>query len=227
MTEQDKVAFGDYVDFFNDIMQMAPEARITAYLTKINNNPVLVTHAKKAGMSHISVFAKNPYNNNNIESISYVRATIDNQHCCYVSSFWTHRDFQRQGYGTFLMNILKCESKKRGMDNIHGQIGIFDEITDVPQDLIEQEDDIFLAQHKVLINIYKKLGFNIIDRSYSFEDQTTGETLREEAYEFEAKVADLPKIPQTYPDGFMETTINAGKIIPHPIIKTSKPAPVQ
>ncbi len=227
ITINDKEIFSRYRQYIDGVTAAHPEVKLTAFLDKINGRPVMVVNQKKLGMNKIFIVGTNYMSDNsNLALISEITAMLDNSGKCFVESYVTTPAYQNQGYGSYLMNIVKQACKDNGTQEIYGQVSPFDDLAEIPQQYLEMAGyDEFAAHELFLQDHYKNRGFEVETIYTPHTHHRTGQTTYSKYVKFSGQCQNLQST-KAYPDEFLDIKANNHRIVNYyEIMTTPTPQP--
>ena len=219
MTE--KEIFECYKSHFEKIVELygTGKPRLTAYFDIYKeqqpdgstiNRPIMVTNLITMGSNLITICSVDYLKGSDrVIDIASIKARLDNG---FIDTYGTNYNYQRKGYGKYLMNIVKNESKLRGSECVYGHISTYDDMHIAPEYYYKANLAPLEAGKLYLIHHYRGLGFDITDNNNHnllVEDQ---DVTLDRAFDFYQQTSKM-QTTQTYPDAWFDIANNGGKII--------------
>ena len=234
ITQEDLESFARYARYFYNIKSSYPDLQVTAYFDKINGNPVMVMNKRELGLDKIFIVGQSASGDKQtLALISEIKAMITNgTNRCFIENYRTSYGYQNQGYGSYLMNIVKHASKEKGHSEIYGQIDPYDDIKQIPEHLLEKTGfDEYAAAKLYLKQHYSNQGFEIENIRTPHTNRKTGEITYSNYLRFFGDPQQM-HTTQTYPDGFFDMEqnnqqiINYDEILYGPVMQRAQNAPL-
>ena len=209
ITQEDILAYTQFAKYFYSIRDSYPDIKLTAYFDKINGQPIMVMNKQELGMDKLMLVGKSMTDPQSLALISELKAMVSNSSGrCFVEHYRTSPTYQNQGYGSYLMNIVVQACKDNGTHEIYGQIDPYDEIQNIPEELLEKTNyDEYRAASLYLQQHYQNRGFQVETIITEHTNHRTGQISHSKYVKFFEDPQNMTST-KTYVDGLFDFETN-------------------